>query len=73
MLTLNTLSTIESLLMSKSHPAWGEFLTVAQAIGEIQAEKQALLNAAAVQRVQPTPLRPVQDQEDPNLTHIVSG
>lgn len=49
MLSLQTLTNIESLLMSRSHPLWGEFLPLAQTIGEVQQAKQALMQS----RVQP--------------------
>ena len=69
MLSLQTLTTIESLLMSRSHPLWGEFMPLAQVIGEVQQAKQMLMQS----RVQPAPaprLHPVQDAVDPNLTHL---
>lgn len=51
MLSLQTLNNIEALLMSRSHPMWGEFGALAQVIGEVQAAKQALTQA----RVRPVP------------------
>lgn len=45
MLSLQTLTNIESLLMSRSHPLWGEFLPLAQTIGEVQQAKQALMQS----------------------------
>lgn len=51
MLSFQTLSTIESLLMSKAHPVWGEFMLLAQVIQEVQQEK-AVVTAAS--RVQPS-------------------
>lgn len=53
MLSLQTLTTIEALLMSKNDPRWGEFMVLAQTIGEVQQAKQALMQA----RVQPVPTR----------------
>lgn len=52
MLSLQTLNNIEALLMSRSHPAWGEFTILAQVIGEVQAVKQQLMQS----RVQPAPV-----------------
>jgi len=49
MLSLQTLTNIEALLMSRSHPLWGEFMPLAQVIGEVQQAKQALTQA----RIQP--------------------
>lgn len=51
MLSLQTLTNIESLLMSRSHPLWGEFMPLAQVIGEVQQAKAALMQS----RVQPAP------------------
>ena len=45
MLSLQTLTNIEALLMSRSHPMWGEFLPLAQVIGEVQTAKQALMQS----------------------------
>ena len=57
MLSLQTLTTIESLLLSKSHPHWGEFPVLAQTIMEVQQAKAALMQS----RVQPVqPLRAVE-------------
>lgn len=42
MLSLQTLTNIEALLMSRSHPLWGEFMPLAQVIGEVQQAKAAL-------------------------------
>ncbi len=82
MLSLQTLNNIESLLISRSHPLWGEFMPLAQTISEVQAAKQALIQS----RTQPAVakpvsmfevasaaprLTPVQDADDPNLTHFV--
>ena len=71
MLSLQTIVVIESLLMSRNDPKWGEFMVLAQIIGEVQAAKQALMQS----RVQPAPprLTPVQDSQDPNLTHLVDA
>lgn len=55
MLSFQTLTTIESLLMSKSHPLWGEFMPLAQVIAEVQAEKSAV---AAATRVVPAAMPP---------------
>ncbi len=52
MLSLQTLTTIEALLMSKSHPHWGEFPVLAQTILAVQQAKAVLMQA----RVQPAPL-----------------
>ena len=52
MLSLQTLNNIEALLMSRSHPMWGEFMPLAQVIGEVQAEKQALT------QLRPRPVQP---------------
>jgi hypothetical protein len=49
MLSLQTLTNIEALLMSRSHPLWGEFTPLAQTIMEVQQAKQALIQS----RVQP--------------------
>jgi hypothetical protein len=51
MLSLQTLTNIESLLMSRSHPMWGEFMPLAQTISEVQQAKAALTQS----RVQPAP------------------
>jgi hypothetical protein len=51
MLSLQTLTNIESLLMSRSHPLWGEFMPFAQVFGEVQQAKAALMQS----RVQPAP------------------
>lgn len=51
MLSLQTLQTIEALLMSRSDPRWGEFRILAQTIGEVQQAGQALMAS----RVQPAP------------------
>lgn len=45
MLSLQTLTNIETLLMSRSHPLWGEFLPLAQTIGEVQQAKAALMQS----------------------------
>lgn len=55
MLSLQTLTNIESLLMSRSHPLWGEFMPLAQVIGEVQQAKQMLTQS----RVQPAQQPPV--------------
>jgi hypothetical protein len=47
MLSLQTLNNIEALLMSRSHPMWGEFMPLAQTIGEVQAAKAALMQGRA--------------------------
>lgn len=49
MLSLQTLTTIEALLLSKNDPRWGEFMILAQVIGEVQQAKQAMMQS----RVQP--------------------
>lgn len=56
MLSLQTLNTIEALLMSRSHPLWGEFMPLAQIIGEVQQAKAALIQAQS--RIQPAPPPP---------------
>jgi hypothetical protein len=53
-ISLQTLTNIEALLLSRSHPMWGEFLPLAQVIGEVQQAKAALMQA----RVQPAPVVP---------------
>lgn len=53
MLSLQTLNNIEALLMSRSHPAWGEFTALAQVIGEVQAAKQELT------QLRPQPTAPI--------------
>ncbi len=55
MLSLQTLTTIEALLMSKNDPRWGEFMVLAQTIGEVQQAKAALTKA----RTQPAPQPPI--------------
>jgi len=55
MLSLQTLTNIEALLMSRSCPLWGEFMPLAQVIGEVQQAKAAL----TASRVQPAPPAPV--------------
>ena len=45
MLSIQTLSNIEALLLSKSDSRWGEFMVLAQTIGEVQAEKNSLAQA----------------------------
>ncbi len=57
MLSLQTLNNIEALLMSKSHPMWGEFLPLAQTIQEVQQAKQAMMQAR-IQPAQPAPPAP---------------
>lgn len=54
MLSLQTLTNIENLLMSRSHPLWGEFMPLAQVIGEVQQAKAALVQSR-VQPAQPQP------------------
>jgi hypothetical protein len=51
MLSFDALSKIEALLMSKTHPLWGEFMQLAQVLSEVQREKQAI---EANMRAQPT-------------------
>jgi hypothetical protein len=55
MLSLQTLTNIEALLMSRSHPLWGEFMPLAQTIGEVQAAKAALTQS----RVRPAETPPI--------------
>jgi len=55
MLSLQTLTNIEALLMSRSCPLWGEFMPLAQVIGEVQQAKAAL-TASRVQPAQQPPL-----------------
>jgi hypothetical protein len=57
MLSLQTLTNIESLLMSRSHPLWGEFMPLAQVIGEVQQAKAALMQTRA-QPAQPAAAPP---------------
>jgi hypothetical protein len=45
MLTLETLTNIEALLVSRSHPLWGEFMPLARIIAEVQHAKAALTQA----------------------------
>ena len=71
MLSLQTLNNIESLLMSRSHPLWGEFMPLAQTIGEVQAAKAALIQSRAQPAAPALRLTPVPDAKDPNLTHLV--
>ena len=61
MLSLQTLNNIEALLMSRSDARWGEFMILAQTIGEVQAAKQAMTQS----RLQPVPpaAPPVVDEE----------
>lgn len=54
MLSLQTLTTIEALLLSKNDPRWGEFMILAQTIGEVQQAKAALMQS----RMQPAPPPP---------------
>jgi hypothetical protein len=49
MLSLQTLTNIEALLMSRSHPMWGELPALLQVVGEVQQAKAALTQS----RVQP--------------------
>lgn len=58
MLSLQTLTTIESLLMSRSHPLWGEFMPLARVIGEVQQAKAALMQSR-VQAATPPPVNPL--------------
>jgi hypothetical protein len=58
MLSLQTLNNIEALLMSRSHPMWGEFMPLAQTIGEVQAAKQALMQSRARSVDTPKPPEP---------------
>jgi hypothetical protein len=51
MISLETLTTIETLLMSKSAPQWGEFLVLARAISDVQQAKALLMQS----RLQPAP------------------
>jgi hypothetical protein len=44
-LSLQTLTTIEALLLSKSDPRWGEFPIVAGCIQEVQQAKQMLIQS----------------------------
>jgi hypothetical protein len=61
MLSLQTLTTIEALLLSRNDPRWGEFMLLAQTIGEVQKAKQEVVLQA---RVQPAPVaKPVVDTE----------
>lgn len=62
MLSLQTLTTIEALLVSRSHPAWGEFPVLSQTIMEVQQAKAAMMQS----RVQPAqPLRAVPGPTEP--------
>jgi hypothetical protein len=61
MLSVSTLTTIEALLLSRNDPRWGEFMLLAQTIGEVQKAKQEVVLQA---RVQPAPAaKPVVDTE----------
>jgi hypothetical protein len=61
MLSLQTLTTIEALLVSKSDPRWGEFAVLAQTIHDVQQARAALMQS----RVQPAPLRAVPGSPEP--------
>jgi hypothetical protein len=61
MLSLQTLTTIEALLLSRNDPRWGEFMLLAQTIGEVQKAKQEVVLQA---RVQPAPPLPNQLDSD---------
>ena len=52
MLSLQTLTMIEGLLLSRNDPRWGEFMLIAQVLGEVQKAKQEAVMQA---RVQPAP------------------
>lgn len=68
MLSLQTLNNIEALLMSRSHPMWGEFMPLAQTIGEVQAEKQALIQS----RVQPASVLSGNSNLPPGTSDLVT-
>jgi len=55
MLSLQTLTTIEALLLSRNDPRWGEFMLLAQTIGEVQKAKQEAVLQARVQPAPPLP------------------
>lgn len=60
MLTVQTLTTIEALLLSRNDPRWGEFMLLAQTIGEVQKAKQEAVLQARVQPAQSTQAQPSQ-------------
>ena len=62
MLSLQTLMNIETLLLSRSHPLWGEFMPLAQTIAEVQQAKAAMMQS----RVQPAP--PLRAVDSPPAT-----
>lgn len=66
MLSLQTLSNIEALLMSRSHPMWGEFMPLAQVIGEVQAAKQAMTQS----RVRPAVPGPSEPATPPEYKEV---
>lgn len=45
MLSLQTLSTIEAMLLSKRAPQWDDFMVWAQALSEVQSVKAMMLAA----------------------------
>jgi hypothetical protein len=55
MLSLQTLTNIEALLLSRSHPLWGELVPLTQIIREVQQAKEMMSAAqsAAQARAQP--------------------
>jgi hypothetical protein len=71
MLSLQTLTNIEALLMSRSYPLWGEFMPLAQVINEVQQAKAALMQSRA-QPAQPQP-SPPQAPDVPALAQQVAS
>lgn len=55
MLTLQTLTRLESMLHSKNAPEWGEFLVWARVLSEVQSAKAMLTAAQARVTVSPPP------------------
>lgn len=73
MLSLQTLTTIEALLLSKSDPRWGEFAILAKTIGEVQQAKAALMQSR-VQPAAPPPPKVPGPSEPPTPTgHVEVG
>lgn len=61
MLSFDTLNTIEAMLMSRSHPAWGELQVLVNVVNEVKREKDLVVAAT----VRPQPAVPPGPKEPP--------
>lgn len=72
-LSLQTISNIEALLLSRSHPVWGEFVPLAGVIAAVQEEKKLLIAEQTAARVRPAVPRdaPTQSSDISSLAQYV--